>query len=162
MEFPGADFVQKRMFFTNSAKCGGSLRFRRLTTNTSRSKRSGNGSRASLFFRPSKWRMTMCSQRYQVVEISKKRRVRARGLHDFLGNHRLCRPGVPPGEFFNSLPRIHDPFCAKYLENAWTMPVGSGPWGIRRENGRLIRNWGHWIWTSFPEASSASTQRRET
>jgi hypothetical protein len=37
---------------------------------------------------------------YQPVEISKKRRVRARGLHDFLGIHRLCRPGVLTGRVF--------------------------------------------------------------
>jgi len=29
----------------------------------------------------------------------KKRRVRARGLQDFPGNHGFCRPGAPTGGF---------------------------------------------------------------
>jgi hypothetical protein len=29
-----------------------------------------------------------------LLKYSTERRVRARGLHDFLGNHGLCRPGA--------------------------------------------------------------------
>jgi len=47
-------------------------------------------------------------------------------------------------------------------ENACTMPIGSGPWGTRMEKDRLIRSFGQWIWTSFPEANSCSTLKRET
>ncbi len=46
-------------------------------------------------------------------------------------------------------------------ENACTIPIGSGPWGVRRENGRLICSFEQWTWTSLPEASSCSALKRK-
>jgi hypothetical protein len=59
MERVNPDFVQKRMFLTNSVRCAGCLRFRLVKTNTSRSnlapnsfKRNDDGQYSFVFKQP--------------------------------------------------------------------------------------------------------------
>jgi hypothetical protein len=77
------------------------------------------------------------SSRKQPVEISQKRRVRARSLHDFLGNRRLCKPGVLTGRAFLEHKRKPVLKAVGWLELGRITPESKAPKSVLMV-GRLV------------------------